>query len=57
MQYIPEIISFIIGAIGGSFLTLSISKKSASKGGTVVDQSNANSGGGDVVGGNKTEHK
>lgn len=57
MQYISEIISLIVGAVGGSLLTLSITKKSASKGGIVVDQSRTNSGGGDVVGGNKTEHK
>ena len=57
MPYISEIISLIIGAFGGSFLTFKYINKSASNGGIVVDQSGTNSGGGDIVGGNKTENK
>lgn len=57
MQYMSEIISLIIGAVAGSLITFSITKKSASRGGTLVDQSRSNSGGGDIVGGNKTERK
>lgn len=57
MQYMSEIISLIVGAIAGSLVTFSITKKSASKGGTLVDQSRSNSGGGDIVGGNKSGRK
>jgi len=56
MEYISEIASFIAGAIGGSLLTLSISRKSADRGGSVVDQSGVKASG-DVVGGSKISNE
>lgn len=53
MEYLSEIISFVAGAVGGSFLTWTVSKKSADRGGSVVDQSGTKASG-DVVGGSKT---
>lgn len=50
-QYLSEILSFIGGLVGGSFLTFTITRTSV-KGGSAVDQSKA-SAGGDIVGGNK----
>lgn len=55
MEYISEIVSFVAGAIGGSFLTLTISRKSADRGGRMVDQSGVKASG-DVVGGNKVSN-
>lgn len=52
MQYLPEIITFVLGGFAGSLLTLRLTKKTASGGGTVVDQTNANAGR-DITGGNK----
>ena len=56
MQYLSEIIFFVVGAASGSLLTLSFSKKSAKNGGSVVDQSRAKAGG-DIIAGNKSERK
>ena len=58
MEYVSEILSFIIGVISGgvtgSLLTLRFTRKNrASGGGSIVDQTNA-SAGGDVVGRDKT---
>lgn len=55
MEYISEIISLVVGVIGGSLLTFSITRKSADRGGTLVDQSGAKALG-DVVGGNKVSN-
>lgn len=50
---LSHIISFIAGLVGGSLITLQITKKvTASNGSKVIDQSGANAGG-DIVGGNK----
>lgn len=56
MEYLGEIASFILGALGGSLVTFQITKKSmrVSGGSTVIDQSGA-SAGGDIVGGNQTK--
>lgn len=56
MDYLSEIISFILGAFGGSLVTWQVTKKTmrASGRSTVIDQSGANAGG-DIVGGNQTK--
>lgn len=56
LNWAPKTISFLAGATIGSLITFNFCKKSASKGGTVVDQSYAHAGK-DVVGGNKTTIK
>lgn len=56
MEYLPEAISFLAGAIGGSLLTLSFTKKQAKGGGKIVDQQSAKAGG-DIVGGDKVVGK
>ena len=43
-QHLKEIGSFIVGAISGSLLTFTITRKSASKGGSVIDQSGSKVG-------------
>ena len=53
MEYLGEIISFLVGLAGGSLLTLTYSKKQATGGGTIVDQHHSKAGG-DIVGGDKT---
>lgn len=52
-QHFSEILSFVGGLLGGSLLTLTITKNTVRNGGSVVDQSKARAGG-DIVGGNKT---
>lgn len=56
MEYLIQIISFILGALGGSLVTWQVTKKSmhASGRSTLIDQSGANAGG-DIVGGNQTK--
>lgn len=51
--YITEIVSFVLGMVGGSFLTLTLTRKSVSNGGSIVDQGGATAQG-DIVGGNKS---
>ena len=52
--HLPEIASFIAGALGGSLLTFHYTRQNRVGGrGSIVDQSGAKAGG-DVVGGNKT---
>ncbi len=51
-QHFSEILSFIAGALGGSFLTFTLTRNRADGSGTVVDQSRSRAGG-DVVGGSK----
>ena len=53
MEYLSEIISFIIGAGAGSLLTFTVVRNRASGGGRVVDQSRSKANG-DIVGGNKS---
>lgn len=53
MEYISEIISFLLGGALGSLLTIHISKKTAQNGSKVIDQSKARAGG-DITGGDKT---
>lgn len=53
MEYLSEIISFLVGFAGGSFLTLTFTKKQVKGGGMIVDQQSSKAGG-DIVGGNKT---
>jgi hypothetical protein len=55
VEYLGEIISFILGAFGGSLVTWQVMTKAirASGRSTAIDQSGA-SAGGDIVGGNKT---
>lgn len=55
-KFIPEITSFITGATIGSLVTVKLYKKTASKGGTLVDQSYSQAGK-DIVGKNKTTIK
>jgi hypothetical protein len=56
-HYLHEIISFVCGAFGGaaggSLLTLRITKKYRTSGGSITDQSRSHAGG-DIVGGDKT---
>ena len=52
MDLLSEIISFFIGAVAGSLLTIKVKSMRASGHGRNVDQSKA-SAGGDIVGGNK----
>lgn len=56
MEYLGEIFSFILGALGGSFITYKVTNKSMSGSGhaNVVDQAGAKAGR-DVVGGNQTK--
>jgi len=52
-NYLSQIMSFIAGAIGGSFITVQIkSKKQYKHTGDVVDQSDSTAGG-DIVGRDK----
>jgi hypothetical protein len=56
-QHLSEILSFLAGALGGSLLTLSITKQNRIRGsGSIVDQSSSKAGG-DIVGGNKTDRR
>lgn len=50
--YISEIISFLLGGIAGSLLTVAINKKTAKSSGVLTDQSNSRAGG-DIVGRDK----
>lgn len=51
--HLSEILSFIGGAIAGSFITLSITRHYRVKGrGTIVDQSSSRAGG-DIIGRDK----
>ena len=43
-QHFKEIGSFIVGAISGSLLTFTITRKSASKGSSIIDQSSSRVG-------------
>ena len=52
-QHLTEILAFIAGLAGGSFLTLVLKRNNVKGGGSVVDQSRSRAGG-DVVGGDKT---
>ena len=52
MQYLSEIVTFILGSLAGSLVTLRFTKKTASGGGKIVDQSNATAGR-DITGGDK----
>lgn len=56
MEYVSEIISFLVGLVGGSFLTLTFTKKQVKGAGKFVDQQSAKAGG-DIVGGDKTVGK
>ena len=52
-NHLSEILSFVGGAISGSFLTLSVTRHYKVKGaGTIVDQSSTKAGG-DIVGRDK----
>ena len=53
MNYLSEIVSFIVGLIGGSLLTLQFTRNKVRGAGSVVDQNKATAGG-DIVGGNKS---
>lgn len=53
MQHLSEIISFVVGALGGAALTFTLTRNSVKNGGSVIDQSKAKAKG-DIVGGNKT---
>lgn len=52
MQYLTEIITFVLGGALGSLVTLRVTKNSASSGGRVVNQNKAKAGG-DITGGDK----
>ena len=56
MDYLGEVISFVLGALGGSLITWQVMKKSmkASQGSSVVDQSGAKAGR-DIIGGNRNK--
>ena len=53
MEYLPEVLSFLAGLIGGSLLTLKFTNRNIASGGSkITDQSSAKAGG-DIVGGDK----
>ena len=52
-EYISEIVSFVLGMLGGSLLTFTLTRKSVSNGGTIVDQGGSTAQG-DIIGGNKS---
>jgi hypothetical protein len=52
IDFLSEIISFLLGGVVGSFLTLQFKKQRASGNGNVVDQSEGRAGG-DIVGRDK----
>lgn len=53
MDHLSEIISFILGAFGGSLVTWKVTKTMRVSGrSTAIDQSGANAGG-DIVGGSQ----
>lgn len=56
MEFFGEIVSFIVGALGGSLVTYQVTKKSLNGSGkaNVVDQSGGTAGR-DMIGGNKTK--
>lgn len=56
LDYVTELISFVIGAGFGSLLTIQFKKQKATGTGNAVDQSGAKAGG-DVVGRDKIEKK
>lgn len=57
MSYLPEILSFLSGAVAGSFLTIKFRDKNiAQNGSTTVNQSGA-SAQGDIVGGDRNDIK
>lgn len=54
MQYLSEIVTFVLGGLAGSLVTLRLTKKTAHSGGKVVDQSNATAGR-DITGGDMSK--
>ena len=55
VQYLSEILSFLVGAVGGSLITLKVVKNNnAIEGNSNINQSNAKAGR-DIVGGNQTK--
>lgn len=56
MDYLSEIISFILGALGGSLITYHVTKKSITVSGrsSAVDQSGATAGR-DIIGGSQNK--
>jgi hypothetical protein len=54
VEFLSEIVSFVVGALGGSLITYHYTKKSFNASGrsTVVDQSGSKAGR-DIVGGNQ----
>lgn len=56
MDIISEVISFLLGGLVGSFLTLQIKKQQSGSRGNVVDQSDSRAGG-DIVGRDKVSKR
>lgn len=56
LQYLSEIVSFVVGALGGAAVTFSLTRNSIKGEGVITDQSKSKAGG-DVVGRDKVTKK